>query len=58
MSDQAQVFVDYTILSPFGKLSNAAGPFSEKEAKDFIARLKANNQQMLLAVESRLVQSE
>lgn len=53
MSEQAQVYVDYTILSPFGKLSNAAGPFSQKEAQDFIAKLKANNPQTLLAVESR-----
>lgn len=58
MSDQAKVFVDYTILSPFGKLSNAAGPFSEKEAKDFITKLKASNPQTLLAVESRLVPTE
>lgn len=48
MSEQEQVFVDYVIFSPFGRLRNTAGPFSAKEAQGFIEELKAHHKQMLL----------
>lgn len=56
MSEQVQVFVDYTILSPFGKLSNKAGPFiSDEEAVGFIEKLKGQHRQMLLEAKLRRV---
>lgn len=56
MSDQVQVFVDYTILSPFGTLSNSAGPFtSDKEAAGFIEELKEHHKQVLIKAEARRV---
>lgn len=54
MSEQEQVFVDYTILSPFGRLSNKAGPFaSDKDAASFIEELKGHHQKMLLEAKLR-----
>lgn len=54
MSEQVQVFVDYTILSPFGKLSNKAGPFtSDKDAAGFIEELKGHHRSMLLEAKLR-----
>lgn len=43
----AQVYVDYTILSPFGPLSNSAGPFTPKDANGFLEELKQHHKQML-----------
>jgi hypothetical protein len=53
MSDSGQVFVDYTVLSPFGRLSNSAGPFSAKEAEAFINELKGHHKQFLIKAEAR-----
>ena len=49
----AQVYVDYTILSPFGPLSNSAGPFTPKDAKGFLEELKEHHKQMLKRAELR-----
>lgn len=53
MSEQEQVFVDYTILSPFGKLSSSAGPFDPKGAQGFIEELKQHHKRALLAADLR-----
>lgn len=59
MSEQEQVFVDYTILSPFGKLSNSGGPFNDaKSAQGFIEELKVHHKQLLLKAELRQVKPE
>lgn len=56
MSDdqvQAKVYVDYSVLSPFGALKHSAGPFSLPEADDFIKELAQHHKQLLVKAERR-----
>ncbi len=49
-----QVFVDYTILSPFGKMANSRGPFtSDKDVAEFIKKLSECHKTLLLKAEVR-----
>lgn len=51
MGDNTPVFVDYVILSPFGKLRRRAGPFDTRtEADRFIAGMKEQHHQALLEI--------
>ena len=59
MSDnqtQEKVFVDYAVLSPFGKLPHTAGPFSPAEADDFIKELAQHHKQLLVKADKRLAE--
>lgn len=61
MSDQQApapgIYVDYSILSPFGNLKNSGGPFvSKKEADDFVKELTEHHKQLLTSVKLRQVQ--
>ena len=59
MNEQAQVFVDYTILSPMGKQRHTAGPFPEKDSVNFIEGLKKYYHSMtLLEVVTRPMPSQ